>query len=547
MTFAAAAVLVVVLAWSSGGYFPSEWGLITLGFLLVLLATILLSESVEIGRSGIVLLGALAAFGAWQLLSLLWSSSPSLPVTEFERTLLYLAAAATLILCLTAATVPALLGGIAAGATVVSVYALGTRLAPGTIGGAYDPSSGYQLAKPIGYWNALGLLAVAGLVIVAGIAIDGTPSGLPSRRWQLSRSASASTSPTARVSARPGRRSRRPRCPDREQAACGRPLGGAAGPTTHRGGARVPLETALTTRRRHAANRPTGRTPVGVGARRAGALAVVLQVAVALIGPRVRVSDRVWRVVVVSAVAAVLVGGLAAVMHEGGPSTIADRARAAFVAEPPTTATGLDRRLLSASGNGRSAYWRVSARMVEHHPLLGEGAGSFARTWLRERPVANEARDAHNLYLETLAELGPIGLVLLLLVLVTPFRPVPRVWRDPSAPVAVGVLTAFLIHAAVDWDWEIPVLTLIALAAAAVLLVLDPVRSRPGADDEPAPRRVWSRRSRARRRPRRACRQQGCRRRARRTCSRPSRASGRRGRACSHLDAVVERRRPVAR
>ena len=44
--------------------------------------------------------------------------------------------------------------------------------------------------------------------------------------------------------------------------------------------------------------------------------------------------------------------------------------------------------------------------------------------------MANEARDAHNLYLETLAELGPIGLVLLLLVLVTPFRTVPRVWRD---------------------------------------------------------------------------------------------------------------------
>jgi len=116
--------------------------------------------------------------------------------------------------------------------------------------------------------------------------------------------------------------------------------------------------------------------------------------------------------------------------------------------------------------------------MVERHPLLGEGAGSFSRTWLRERPVANEARDAHNLYLEMLAELGPIGLVLLLLVLATPFRTVPRVWRDPSAPVAVGVLTAFVIHAAVDWDWEIPLLTLIALAAAAVLLVLDPQRSR---------------------------------------------------------------------
>jgi hypothetical protein len=153
------------------------------------------------------------------------------------------------------------------------------------------------------------------------------------------------------------------------------------------------------------------------------------------------------------------------------------RGRAEFVAEPPATTAGLDRRLLSASGNGRSAYWQVAARMVEREPLLGEGAGSFSREWLRERPVANEARDAHNLYLEALAELGPIGLILLLLVLATPFRVVPRVWRDPSAPVAVGVLTAFLIHAAVDWDWEIPLLTLIALACAAVLLVLDPRRS----------------------------------------------------------------------
>ena len=216
------------------------------------------------------MLGALAAFGAWQLLSLLWSSSASLPVTEFERTLLYLAAAATLILCLTAATVPALLGGIAAGVTIVSVYALGTRLAPGTIGGAYDPSSGYQLAKPIGYWNALGLLAGSGLVIVAGIVIRrdafrasiAAVGGCPP--WRLSL-----LHLQPRVSARAGRRARRPRCPDREPAACGRPARCAAGATAHRGRARVPLERA-DDGGRHPANRPTGRSPVGVGARRAG-------------------------------------------------------------------------------------------------------------------------------------------------------------------------------------------------------------------------------------------------------------------------------------
>ncbi len=114
--------------------------------------------------------------------------------------------------------------------------------------------------------------------------------------------------------------------------------------------------------------------------------------------------------------------------------------------------------------------------MVERRPILGDGAGSFARAWTRERPVANEARDAHNLYLETLAELGPVGLALLLVALAAPLRALGRAWRDPSAPAAAGVLVAFVLHAAVDWDWEIPLLTLVALACGAVVLVLDPSR-----------------------------------------------------------------------
>ena len=409
VTFAASATAVVVLAWSSGGYFPSEWGVVTLGFLLVLLAKIMLADRVELGRPGIVLLGALGALGGWQLLSLLWSSSPSMPVSEAERTLLYLAAAATLLVCLTAATVPALLGGIAAGVTVVSVYALGTRLAPGTIGGAYDPSSGYQLAKPLGYWNALGLLAVSGLVIVAGIAL---------RRDALRASIAA---------------------------AAAVPLGVCLYFTYSRGSllalavALVVLVLLTESRLRAVvllgvllvpplagvalASRSSALTKAGATLQTAqqqghrlawalvvlGAAAVVLQLAAARLGPRARLSPPVRRAVVIGAVAALVVGGVAAVAHVGGPRAIVDRGQAAFVAEPPTTAAGLDRRLLSASGNGRSAYWKVAARMVEREPLFGTGAGSFSRTWLRERPVANEAKDAHNLYLETLAELGPVG------------------------------------------------------------------------------------------------------------------------------------------
>ena len=100
-------------------------------------------------------LGGLTLFAGWAALSSFWSPGAAAPVLEAERGILYVAAtAAALLLLSTREASAGLLGGIVAGAVLVSLYALGTRLFPGHVGGAYDPSSGYQLAEPIGYWNA---------------------------------------------------------------------------------------------------------------------------------------------------------------------------------------------------------------------------------------------------------------------------------------------------------------------------------------------------------------------------------------------------------
>ncbi len=473
-TGAVAAGCVVALAFSSGGYFTSEWGLVTLAFLLVLLGAAMIADRIEVCGSALVLLAALAALGVWQLASVLWSAGSGPPVAEAERTLLYLAAAAALLVCLTPATVPALLEGIAVGATIVSLYALGTRLAPGLLGGAYDPSSGYQLAKPIGYWNALGLLLVFGLVLAAGIALrrDAVRAPLAGAAavplatglyFTFSRGSVVVLSVAFAVLVALDR--------DRVRAAlllvtflavpfiavmvAGRSssltTAGATLQTAQREGHRLAWQLVVL-----------------------ALLAAAAQVAAAWASPRIQVGRALRRRVAGAVVALVVLLGVAGLVWVGGPSAIVDRARESFVEEPPATTQGLDRRLLSASGNGRAAYWRVAARMVGREPLLGDGAGSFGRAWVRERPVANEARDAHNLYLETLAELGPVGLALLLTVLAAPFAPLRRVRRDPSAAAAASVLVAFLLHAAVDWDWEIPLLSLVALACGATLLVLDP-------------------------------------------------------------------------
>jgi O-antigen ligase len=174
------------------------------------------------------------------------------------------------------------------------------------------------------------------------------------------------------------------------------------------------------------------------------------------------------RLLAAAALLVVVAVALVAVAREGGARPAADRALQAFRQE--SLPADDQSRLVSISGNRRADYWRVAWRMVERDPLLGEGAGGFERRWTQDRRTPSNVRDAHNLYLETLAELGPLGLALLLVALAVPLSAFGRARRGALVPAATAAYAAFLVHAAVDWDWELPVLVLPALACGAILL-----------------------------------------------------------------------------
>jgi hypothetical protein len=93
--------------------------------------------------------------------------------------------------------------------------------------------------------------------------------------------------------------------------------------------------------------------------------------------------------------------------------------------------------------------------------------------------VPQPARDAHSLYLETLAELGPLGLLLLLVALGLPLAAAVTARTDPLTPPALGAYVAFLAHTAQDWDWELPAVTVPALACAVALLLTSRQRWTP--------------------------------------------------------------------
>ena len=147
------------------------------------------------------------------------------------------------------------------------------------------------------------------------------------------------------------------------------------------------------------------------------------------------------------------------------------KVRHAFAAPPPQPQRNLNQRLFSLSGDGRVPLWRVALADISSHPLLGSGAGTYEQYWLQRRPIPSKVRDAHNLYLETLAELGPVGLALLLVGLAAPLVVLRRARRHPLVPAVAGAYVAFLAHAAVDWDWEVPTVTLAALFCGCAILI----------------------------------------------------------------------------
>ena len=119
----------------------------------------------------------------------------------------------------------------------------------------------------------------------------------------------------------------------------------------------------------------------------------------------------------------------------------------------------------------RGDYWHVAWIGAAHHPLAGDGAGTYDLAWATHGNVARfgGALDAHSLYLEMPAELGLIGLLFTCVLLVPAVSGIRRAPRTPAAAAALGGSVAFLVHAGLDWDWELPAVTVSGLACLAAL------------------------------------------------------------------------------
>ncbi len=142
-------------------------------------------------------------------------------------------------------------------------------------------------------------------------------------------------------------------------------------------------------------------------------------------------------------------------------------------------------RFLSGGGY-RYDYWRVAWLEFKDAPLRGQGAGNYDDLYFRERRTTEDIRQPHSLPLQTLAELGLVGMLFLCLfvgaVLAGLWRQSRRALQLPErrivAVAAGGAFVAWFAHTSVDWLHNIPGVTGVALCAAVALTA--PWTRRPG-------------------------------------------------------------------
>ncbi|HZB24189.1 MAG TPA: O-antigen ligase family protein [Gaiellaceae bacterium] len=353
-------VTIASLAAVDGGFFAASWPWALVGLGAAFAMAVLLRGRLTIDTNVAVFAGALAALAIWTALSATWAADAPLALREAERTLVYVVGILAALALVTRESAPYLLGGIVAAATAVAIVSLARGA------GREDPLEG-----PIGYANALGILAAVGIVLAVGGALH----------------------------------ARRPVIIGLAVVAV------------------VPLVVAL-----------------ALSESRASALALGIGLAgAAMLARRAR-----KLVLAVSIVGAAL---LAVAVSVGSRFSLGDRPH----------------------------YWRVAWAQFEDNPLHGDGAGAFHLYWLERRPdpaslATPDVLDAHSLYLETLAELGLVGFALVLVALAVPVAAAAEGRKDAAVAVAAPAYAAFLVHAGLDWDWEMPAVTLAGLFLATVLL-----------------------------------------------------------------------------
>lgn len=157
------------------------------------------------------------------------------------------------------------------------------------------------------------------------------------------------------------------------------------------------------------------------------------------------------------------------------------------------TASGTVSRLANVNSGERYLIWKADVDAGKSEPVTGIGPGAFEYFWAREGEGVQFVRDGHSIYLEGFAEMGLLGIILTVALILGPLgiaialalRRGLDERRGLIAAAGAG-MAAFAVGAGIDWAWELtilPVMFFVLTAGVVGVFAQDD-------EEEPAPTRV---------------------------------------------------------
>lgn len=493
--------LVVYLGMKGGGYDPLVHDGVGIAAWWIALAGVAVGALPRRGVRPVAwaALGILAAFVAWTGFSLGWTESAANTSADLARLTGYLGIFALAVFTRAPREAGRLIGAVGAGIVVITLVALLSRLHP-----AWFPEAGQtasllvesreRLSYPIDYWNGLAALVAIGAplvlqvatgartVLLRAVAAAALPAMVLTIFLTLSRGGIAAAAIALGVYFAI--------CSDRLPKLLTALLAGGGGgililATTQRDALQEGLDNVAAHQQGDAMLAIVLVVCFAVGLIQAGLSYALLNEK----RPRwTFVSRRHSLGAAIGAALLVLI--LAAALDAPGR---ASNGWQEFKRGGPGSGTG---RLGSVGGESRYELWRAALDENATKPVTGTGSGSFELWWARHGRTGESVRDTHSLYLQTLGELGIVGLVLLVAFLVTLFVAGGRMVLRSSAAersllaAALAGCAAFCLTAVVDWMWQIPVLAITLLLLGSLLLAGEGRPDSEGRGSLSAPLRI---------------------------------------------------------
>ena len=473
------AAAYAALAYASGGYSTQVIAAATIAIwwvVIVALATRLLPRR-PIPTPAVVAGACLVALGGLTALSMIWANDAGRAFTAVVRIAGYLGLFVLVVVASARTGARPWLIGLAGGIAIVVAGSLASRFDPSLFGGgdrdlfAALPLAHGRLSYPLGYWNGLGACVALGIVLLGwlsaqavsrvgrSLAVGLMPAFGLALYLTSSRGGVAATVVGGCLLLLLAR--------DWVRVLGGFVVGGLGTVALAALASQSDdLGLALTTHDAYVQGRVMALATVGC---------VVVAALARYLADGWLNRLQVPRVAVRAGLGAVLVAGLVLLAVSHPIDRIRDFADANDVAgSSPSIGAS---RLITPSGSGRYQFWDQAIGAFESDPAIGVGAGNYELWWNQHHTIDVVTVDAHSLYLQTLAELGVIGLLVLLgfigMVLFAGWRAVRRArdvnQRGDAMAVALALFVAGLASAALDWTWQLPAAFVPVIVVAALI------------------------------------------------------------------------------